>query len=169
LPRYPGLERYILIEKMGDGAFSNVYKARDTQTHDEVAIKVVRKFEMNSNQVCPESWKPQTPLSLSLPNTASFPQSPLSQASSLKKPNQLSDLRAMLTFIRTSKNNQRAWRCAYPPSFPLLVLLVRPTWPADDTIVLPITYTDSFLPARQYPERSPNHAATRSSQHCPTD
>lgn len=53
MPRYPGLERYILLEKMGDGAFSNVYKARDTQTHDEVAIKVVRKFEMNSNQVCP--------------------------------------------------------------------------------------------------------------------
>ncbi|KAI1608385.1 kinase-like domain-containing protein [Exophiala viscosa] len=50
MPRYPGLERYILIEKMGDGAFSNVYKARDTTTHDEVAIKVVRKFEMNSNQ-----------------------------------------------------------------------------------------------------------------------
>ncbi|KAL6241528.1 MAPK-activated protein kinase Srk1 [Rhinocladiella similis] len=50
MPKYPGLERYILIEKMGDGAFSNVYKARDTQTHDEVAIKVVRKFEMNSNQ-----------------------------------------------------------------------------------------------------------------------
>lgn len=52
MPRYPGLERFILIEKMGDGAFSNVYKARDTQTGSEVAIKVVRKFEMNSNQVC---------------------------------------------------------------------------------------------------------------------
>ncbi|KAK5055288.1 hypothetical protein LTR84_013038 [Exophiala bonariae] len=50
LPRYSGLERYILLEKMGDGAFSNVYKARDTQSGDEVAIKVVRKFEMNSNQ-----------------------------------------------------------------------------------------------------------------------
>lgn len=52
MPRYPGLERFILIEKMGDGAFSNVYKARDTQTGAEVAIKVVRKFEMSSNQVC---------------------------------------------------------------------------------------------------------------------
>ena len=51
MPKYPGLERFILVEKMGDGAFSNVYKARDTQTGDEVAIKVVRKFEMNSNQV----------------------------------------------------------------------------------------------------------------------
>lgn len=51
MPRYPGLERFILIEKMGDGAFSNVYRARDTQTGAEVAIKVVRKFEMNSNQV----------------------------------------------------------------------------------------------------------------------
>ncbi|KAK4936717.1 MAPK-activated protein kinase Srk1, partial [Elasticomyces elasticus] len=51
LPRYPGLERWTLVEKMGDGAFSNVYRARDTQgQYDEVAIKVVRKFEMNSNQ-----------------------------------------------------------------------------------------------------------------------
>lgn len=52
LPRYPGLERWQLIEKMGDGAFSNVYRARDLEgTAGEVAIKVVRKFEMNSGQV----------------------------------------------------------------------------------------------------------------------
>ncbi len=51
MPKYAGLERFILLEKMGDGAFSNVYRARDSQTHREVAIKVVRKFEMNSNQV----------------------------------------------------------------------------------------------------------------------
>ncbi|KAB8304424.1 hypothetical protein EYC80_003825 [Monilinia laxa] len=51
LPKYPGLDRWELIEKMGDGAFSNVYKARDTEGRaGEVAIKVVRKFEMNSNQ-----------------------------------------------------------------------------------------------------------------------
>ena len=56
MPKYAGLERYILVEKMGDGAFSNVYRARDTHTGDEVAIKVVRKFEMNSNQVCLEPW-----------------------------------------------------------------------------------------------------------------
>jgi serine/threonine-protein kinase RCK2 len=65
MPRYPGLERFILVEKMGDGAFSNVYKARDTQTGDEVAIKVVRKFEMNSNQVCLELWDPAMVLDLS--------------------------------------------------------------------------------------------------------
>jgi serine/threonine-protein kinase RCK2 len=53
LPKYPGLERYILVEKMGDGAFSNVYRARDTLAQGEVAIKVVRKFEMNANQVRP--------------------------------------------------------------------------------------------------------------------
>ncbi|KAK5000465.1 MAPK-activated protein kinase Srk1, partial [Cryomyces antarcticus] len=36
---------------MGDGAFSNVYRAKDTQgQYPEVAIKVVRKFEMNSTQ-----------------------------------------------------------------------------------------------------------------------
>ena len=52
MPRYPGLERYTLVEKMGDGAFSNVYRAKDnTGQFDEVAIKVVRKFEMNSKQV----------------------------------------------------------------------------------------------------------------------
>ena len=52
LPRYPGLERWQLVEKMGDGAFSNVYRARDLDGEvGEVAIKVVRKFEMNSNQV----------------------------------------------------------------------------------------------------------------------
>ncbi|PHH93393.1 hypothetical protein CDD83_3706 [Cordyceps sp. RAO-2017] len=50
-PRYPGLERWELVEKMGDGAFSNVYRARDLQgNHDQVAIKVVRKYEMNSMQ-----------------------------------------------------------------------------------------------------------------------
>jgi hypothetical protein len=53
LPRYQGIDpRWALLEKMGDGAFSNVYRARDTQgQYGEVAIKVVRKFEMNSSQV----------------------------------------------------------------------------------------------------------------------
>ncbi|KAF2723516.1 hypothetical protein K431DRAFT_23688 [Polychaeton citri CBS 116435] len=51
LPKYPGLERYTLVEKMGDGAFSNVYRAKDnTHQYEQVAIKVVRKFEMNSTQ-----------------------------------------------------------------------------------------------------------------------
>ncbi len=52
LPKYPGLERWTLLEKMGDGAFSNVYRAREANGQGaEVAIKVVRKFEMNSTQV----------------------------------------------------------------------------------------------------------------------
>jgi len=52
LPNYPGLDRWELLEKMGDGAFSNVYRARDRVGNaGEVAIKVVRKFEMNSSQV----------------------------------------------------------------------------------------------------------------------
>ena len=51
-PRYPGLERWELLEKMGDGAFSNVYRARDLQgDYNQVGIKVVRKYEMNSMQV----------------------------------------------------------------------------------------------------------------------
>ena len=54
-PKYPGLDRFRLLEKMGDGAFSNVYRAKDlTGEFNEVAIKVVRKYEMNSTQVCSE-------------------------------------------------------------------------------------------------------------------
>ncbi|KAK1245673.1 hypothetical protein MKX07_004742 [Trichoderma sp. CBMAI-0711] len=50
-PKYPDLDRWELLEKMGDGAFSNVYRARDLQgEHGEVAIKVVRKYEMNRMQ-----------------------------------------------------------------------------------------------------------------------
>ena len=53
LPKYPGLEKWTLLQKMGDGAFSNVYRARAANgSGPEVAIKVVRKFEMNSTQVC---------------------------------------------------------------------------------------------------------------------
>ena len=67
LPSYPGLERYTLVDKMGDGAFSNVYRAKDnTGQVGEVAVKVVRKFEMNSNQVC------SSPNSYLLPNTSSY-------------------------------------------------------------------------------------------------
>lgn len=52
LPKYPGLDRWTLMEKMGDGAFSNVYRAKEANGQGpEVAIKVVRKFEMNSTQV----------------------------------------------------------------------------------------------------------------------
>lgn len=54
-PRYPKLDRWKLLEKMGDGAFSNVYRALDRHgQHGEVAIKVVRKYEMNSMQVSRE-------------------------------------------------------------------------------------------------------------------
>ncbi|KAK3945225.1 Pkinase-domain-containing protein [Diplogelasinospora grovesii] len=64
-PRYPGLERWELLEKMGDGAFSNVYRARDLEGNaGEVAIKVVRKFEMNSmqgNKHLHPDFKPKAP------------------------------------------------------------------------------------------------------------
>lgn len=51
LPQYKGLERYALTEKMGDGAFSIVYKAKDLHTNDYVAVKVIRKQDLNSSQV----------------------------------------------------------------------------------------------------------------------
>ncbi|OIW23779.1 CAMK/CAMK1 protein kinase [Coniochaeta ligniaria NRRL 30616] len=64
-PRYPGLERWELVEKMGDGAFSNVYRARDLEGDaGEVAIKVVRKYEMNNmqgNKHLHPDFKPKVP------------------------------------------------------------------------------------------------------------
>ncbi|KAJ8658852.1 hypothetical protein O0I10_005580 [Lichtheimia ornata] len=50
LPCYNGLERYELTSKLGDGAFSNVYKAFDLDTKREVAVKAVRKLELNQAQ-----------------------------------------------------------------------------------------------------------------------
>ena len=92
LPRYPGLERWQLVEKMGDGAFSNVYKARDLDgIVGEVAIKVVRKFEMNSSQV--SGTNKRVPIfSCPLPTQC------------LR--------RAMHIYTRTSKSNLRLLRCA---------------------------------------------------------
>jgi len=44
---------------MGDGAFSNVYKAIEKATGKKVAVKVVRKYELNSSQVrIVASWSP---------------------------------------------------------------------------------------------------------------
>lgn len=50
MPVYEGLERFKLVEKMGDGAFSHVYKAIDLQTGQKVAVKIVRKFELTQSQ-----------------------------------------------------------------------------------------------------------------------
>ncbi|KAI8884457.1 Pkinase-domain-containing protein [Backusella circina FSU 941] len=43
IPSYPGLERFELIKKLGDGAFSNVYLACDSETGKKLAIKVAQK------------------------------------------------------------------------------------------------------------------------------
>ncbi|TBU32196.1 Pkinase-domain-containing protein [Dichomitus squalens] len=50
MPTYTGLENFRLLEKMGDGAFSNVYKAVDLRTGQKVAVKVVRKYELSASQ-----------------------------------------------------------------------------------------------------------------------
>lgn len=48
MPSYGSFtERYKLQEKMGDGAFSEVYKAKHRRTGHDVAVKVVRKYELN--------------------------------------------------------------------------------------------------------------------------
>ncbi|KAI7884288.1 Pkinase-domain-containing protein [Lichtheimia hyalospora FSU 10163] len=48
-PIYPGLERFDIVDKLGDGAFSIVYKARDLSTGKHVAIKVVRKHAIDKH------------------------------------------------------------------------------------------------------------------------
>ncbi|KAH9960504.1 kinase-like domain-containing protein [Russula dissimulans] len=50
MPTYKGLERFQLIEKKGDGAFSNVYKALDITSGMHVAVKAVRKYELTTSQ-----------------------------------------------------------------------------------------------------------------------
>ncbi|KAK1924405.1 putative serine/threonine-protein kinase [Papiliotrema laurentii] len=50
MPVYEGLEGFQLIEKMGDGAFSNVYKAIERKSGQKCAVKVVRKYELNHSQ-----------------------------------------------------------------------------------------------------------------------
>ncbi|KAG4303072.1 hypothetical protein PCK1_000738, partial [Pneumocystis canis] len=50
LPKYVGLEKYTLIEKMGDGAYSDVYKAICNDSKEYVAIKVIRKYKLNYSQ-----------------------------------------------------------------------------------------------------------------------
>ncbi|KAF7776075.1 hypothetical protein Agabi119p4_4468 [Agaricus bisporus var. burnettii] len=50
MPTYKGLEEFKLLEKMGDGAFSNVYHALEISTRKKVAVKVVRKYELNASQ-----------------------------------------------------------------------------------------------------------------------
>ncbi|PPQ77330.1 hypothetical protein CVT25_010912 [Psilocybe cyanescens] len=59
MPTYKGLEGFKLEDKMGDGAFSNVYRAVDLSNGKKVAIKVVRKYELNSSQAGDKHLNPQ--------------------------------------------------------------------------------------------------------------
>ncbi|KAF5363580.1 hypothetical protein D9756_000543 [Leucocoprinus leucothites] len=59
LPSYKGLENFKLLEKMGDGAFSNVYKALEISSGKKVAVKVVRKYELNASQAGEKHLNPQ--------------------------------------------------------------------------------------------------------------
>ncbi|KAG0690268.1 hypothetical protein C6P40_003382 [Pichia californica] len=43
--------RYLLSEKIGEGAFSNVYKAYDLKDSNYLAIKIIDKSNLNSDQI----------------------------------------------------------------------------------------------------------------------
>ncbi|WFD26904.1 MAPK-activated protein kinase Srk1 [Malassezia nana] len=50
IPKYLGLpDRYVLIEKLGEGTFSMVYRAIDRSNNLPVALKVVRKHDASGN------------------------------------------------------------------------------------------------------------------------
>lgn len=121
LPRYPGLERWTLVEKMGDGAFSNVYRARDNNhQYPEVAIKVVRKFEMNSTQVRNDQRRVATSPT-DLPPPSPSPPCPPHHSTSRHLPTILAPFRAKGSCTRTMKAKRpRPWRCDSCPSFPHL-------------------------------------------------
>lgn len=116
-PKYPGLERFQLVEKMGDGAFSNVYRARDlTGEFTEVAIKVVRKYEMNSSQVSMQCrlrigsfFRPK--LTLSFEPMYCYYFSPCLTLWPI-----CFCARAINTYIPISRSNPRLLRCASLPS-----------------------------------------------------
>lgn len=48
--QFPGLEQYKIIDKLGEGAFSTVHRALHLETQEMVAIKVIKKFQMDGNQ-----------------------------------------------------------------------------------------------------------------------
>ncbi|KAL0074148.1 kinase-like domain-containing protein [Phycomyces blakesleeanus] len=49
-PQYPGLEKYEIIVKRGDGAFSNVYEAKEKRSGRSVAIKIAQKVGPKSSE-----------------------------------------------------------------------------------------------------------------------
>lgn len=44
------IERYTIGEKLGEGAFSVVYNALDTHTKKNVAVKVIKKYQLDDKQ-----------------------------------------------------------------------------------------------------------------------
>ena len=48
--KYPKLDNYQVLDQLGEGAFSIVYRAKNLTTSQEVAIKILRKFQMDEAQ-----------------------------------------------------------------------------------------------------------------------
>lgn len=48
--KYPNLNNYQVLEQLGEGAFSIVYRARNITNGQYVAIKILRKFQMDNAQ-----------------------------------------------------------------------------------------------------------------------
>lgn len=48
--KFPDLENYVIGEKLGEGAFSTVHKALNLTTNEYVAIKIIKKLQLDQNQ-----------------------------------------------------------------------------------------------------------------------
>lgn len=48
--QYQGISKYQFQEKIGEGAFSEVYKAVNLISNQAVAVKVIKKFQLDANQ-----------------------------------------------------------------------------------------------------------------------
>lgn len=69
---YPNLDNYEVMEKMGEGAFSIVYKARHLPSQQFVAIKILRKFQMDQAQKQAVMKEVTIMRQLAHPNVVSF-------------------------------------------------------------------------------------------------
>lgn len=70
--KYPNLHNYQVMDQLGEGAFSVVYRAKNLRTGQLVAIKILRKFQMDEKQKSAVLKEVTIMRQLSHPNVVEF-------------------------------------------------------------------------------------------------